>query len=264
MIDSASSSAVCDFMSQHPTSATPTVVARDVHVCYRVRTQDPRRSPRFHRITVPRRRLEYVHAVKGVSFEAYAGESIGFVGRNGSGKSSLLHVVGGLRRPQGGLVYASATPCLLGIGAALQRDLSGRRNIRLGCLALGMRRKEVEGHVEDIVEFAGLHNSIDRPLRTYSSGMAARLHFAIATSVTPRILLIDESLSVGDEEFQARSKERIDGLLRAAGTVFIVSHSLPGIRSLCSRAFLIDDGRIVLDSDPATVTKTYVTSYRDA
>lgn len=239
-----------------------TVLARDLHVYYRVYED---RRPRIGEIFARRfRRPGYreVKAVTGIDLQARQGESIGLIGRNGSGKSTLLRAVAGLLPPSRGEVYASSQPSLLGVSAALQPSVSGRRNILLGGLALGLGREEVEERMDEIIEWTGLGDFIDLPIRTYSSGMKARLHFAIATAVEPEILLIDEALSVGDEVFKERSKERIADMLDNAGTVFVCSHSMGTIRELCDRVIWLESGSIAMDGDAAEVVAAYKKHYQ--
>lgn len=233
-----------------------TMVVDDVHVTYRV-YEDTRPKARDTFARHGQRTFREIHAVRGVSFEARAGEAIGIIGRNGSGKSTLLKAMAGLLPADQGRILAHSQPSLLGVGAVLQPGLSGRRNIILGTLALGLSKREAEEQVDEITEFAGLEEYIDLPMRTYSSGMKARLHFSIATSVTPEILMIDEALAVGDEVFKRRSDERIRELQDAAGTIFIVSHGLDGIVESCTRAIWMDAGRVVAEGDPADVVKQY-------
>src|SRR5699024_1297082 len=144
---------------------------------------------------LPNRNRITVNALRGVSFAARHGELIGIVGQNGSGKSTLLRMMAGLEAPTTGTILTSSTPILLGVNAALIPDLSGVENVTLGCLAMGMTPDEAEAALPEIVELAGIGRSIYRPMRTYSSGMGARLRFAIAVSARPEILLIDEALS---------------------------------------------------------------------
>ncbi len=149
-------------------------------------------------------------------------------------------------------------PKLLGVGATLLPAASGYRNIRLGCLALGMSTDEVEDRIDEIIEFTELGDAIHRPLRTYSSGMRARLHFAIATSVRPRILLIDEALGVGDRRFRKKAAERIGEVLDRAGTLMFVSHGLGEIRRHCNRALWIEQGVLRADGEVDDVIDQYV------
>lgn len=235
----------------------PSVVVEDLHITYRV-YEDTR--PTLRQLVARRfqaRQYREIHAVRGVSLTAHRGESIGIIGRNGSGKSTLMQALAGLLPANSGRVLAADQPAILGVNAALQKNLSGRRNILLGGMALGMARRDVEERLDDIIDFAGVRNSIDLPLGTYSSGMRARLHFAIATAVLPEILLIDEALSVGDEDFRVKSEARIKSLTKEAGTVFIVSHSLQSIIDTCSRAIWMDAGEFVMDGEPEAVITEY-------
>ena len=193
-----------------PRRGDVTLAVEDVHVIYRVYED---RKPTLRQLVAQRfqsRKYREIHAVRGVNFVAHVGEAIGVIGRNGSGKSTLLRAMAGLLPVNQGAVYTRSEPALLGVGAALQPKLSGRRNIVLGGLALGLSRAEIDARIEEIIDFSGLREAIDLPLRTYSSGMRGRLHFALATATVPDVLLIDEVLSVGDREFQQRSAERID------------------------------------------------------
>lgn len=239
-----------------------TVLTRDLHVTYRV--YEDRKTNLRELVANRFRRPAYreVRAVQGVDLAAHRGESVGLIGRNGSGKSTLLQAVAGLLPPTKGEVFASSQPSLLGVSAAMQRNASGRRNILLGGLALGLSREEVEAQMGDIIEFTGLADFIDLPIRTYSSGMRARLHFAIATSIEPEILLIDEALSVGDVDFQERSQERVAALLERAGTVFVVSHSLNTVLEMCDRAIWLDQGEIQADGDAEEVVEAYKEYFR--
>jgi teichoic acid transport system ATP-binding protein len=225
----------------------------DAHVTYRLQRQARRIGPRS---AASAGRVD-VHAVAGISFVGHESETIGVIGRNGSGKSTLLRAVAGLMPLTSGSVKASSVPVLLGVGAALKADLTGRQNIMLGAAALGVRRREILGQIDEIIEFSGLADSIDRPFRTYSSGMKARLQFAVSTAVRPNILLVDEALAVGDEEFRARSNERIQELVNGAATVFLVSHSLSTIKQRCDRVLWIEGGKQVMWGAAADVVVAY-------
>lgn len=242
-----------------PVSTTPRVlVVDDVHVVYRVyEDQGLGVRERYARRQF-QRRYRRVHAVRGVSFELHEGESLGIIGANGSGKSTLLAALTGLLPTESGTVRVRSRPTLLGVGAALRLGLSGRRNIVLGCLAAGMTPAEVEAQVDEIIEFSGLADFIDMPMRADSSGMRARLVFSIATARTPDILLIDEALVVGDEAFRQRSLERINEIRGRAGGVILVSHNLNEIKSSCGRALWLDRGVIRAAGPSADVVDEYV------
>jgi teichoic acid transport system ATP-binding protein len=198
-----------------------------------------------------------VPALKGITFDVSDGESVGIVGSNGSGKSTLLSAIAGLIYPTKGEILVSDEPKLLGVGATLIPAATGWRNIRIGCLALGMSLDDVEDRLEEIGEFTGLGEALDRPLRTYSSGMRGRLHFAIATSVHPKILLIDEALSVGDFRFRKKSKRRIREIVEDAGTFLLVSHSLDEVANQCPRALWIEEGHLRADGPSNDVIAEY-------
>lgn len=236
---------------------TPTIKVEDVHVRYRVYA-DKRRTLRDRVLNAwkPRRYTE-VHALKGVSFTAHAGEVIGVIGPNGSGKSTLMRVIAGLQPIAAGAVYARSTPMLLGVGAVLNKQLSGRRNILLGGLALGMSRPEILAREKAIIDFSGIGHAIDLPMRTYSSGMSARLQFSISAAVEPEILIVDEALAVGDKDFKRKSHRRIGELRGAAGTVFLVSHTMPSLLKTCTRIIWLEDGIIRGDGDPAEIVGEY-------
>ncbi len=235
--------------------ATPTVVVDDLHVIYKVRGSG--RSASLRRMLGKGKAIKEVHAVRGISFVANHGEAIGLVGKNGSGKSTLLRVIAGLIPPTSGRVFTDAQPSLLGVNAALVGGLTGTRNIELGCLALGMSKKEVANRFDSIVNFSGLGEFIDLPMNAYSSGMGARLRFAIAASISHDILLIDEALATGDAEFRARSEDRIAQLRQQAGTVILVSHSLGSILQVCDRTIWVDQGKILMDGPTEAVVNAY-------
>lgn len=203
------------------------------------------------------RRSTEVHAVRGVSFNVQVGEVVGIVGSNGSGKSTLLRSIAGLQTTTSGQIRVRGTSRLLGVGAALKPTLSGRRNIILGGLAIGMTRAEIDQEIDAVIEFSGIGDAISRPMNTYSSGMRARLAFSIATLQVPDVLLIDEALAVGDKEFRARSLDRIREIRDQAGTVIMVTHNLREIRATCTRAIWIEHGEIVMDGGVWRVLKRY-------
>jgi teichoic acid transport system ATP-binding protein len=240
-----------------------TVAVQDVHVRYQVPTTDRRERPAVPGLLRPLARAVgrepsvVVRAVAGITLVARAGESIGLIGLNGSGKSTLLRTIAGLERPTRGTVYASSTPVLLGVNAALLPELSGMQNVRLGCLAMGMTPDQVEAALPDVVALADIGRSIHLPMRTYSSGMGARLRFAIAIAARPHILLIDEALATGDAAFRERSEQRVKEVRQAAGTVFLVSHAAKTVEEECSRAIWLHLGRLVMDGPAEEVARRY-------
>nr|WP_091645411.1 ABC transporter ATP-binding protein [Micromonospora pallida] len=245
----------------------PTVIVDNVHLIYRVYGASAGGAgsavAALKRIVTrqPQRpTLREVHAVKGVSFVAYRGEAIGLIGSNGSGKSTLLRAIAGLMPVNRGAIYTQGQPSLLGVNAALLGDLSGERNVALGCLAMGMTPEQVKKATPDILTFSGINERGDfgsLPMRTYSSGMQARLRFSISAAKKHDVLLIDEALATGDSRFRRRSERRIRQLRANAGTVFLVSHSIGSIRDTCERSVWLESGEIRMDGPTDEVTRAY-------
>lgn len=239
------------------------VIVDDLHIVYRVWTAPDQpldsTASRWRRLRArrPVSIKREVHALRGVSFIARQGDAIGVIGKNGAGKSTLMRAIAGLLPPQKGSVYADGQPTMLGVSSALMQALSGLRNVELGLLALGLTPAEVKERIPSVVEFSGIGSAIHMPMNTYSSGMSARLKFAIASSVTHEILLIDEALSTGDGEFVKRSSQRIQQLRDEADTIFLVSHSMGAIRSACNRVLWLDQGRILADGHPDDIVPEY-------
>jgi teichoic acid transport system ATP-binding protein len=242
--------------------AVPTVIADNVNIIYKVTAGTGGKgtaASAFRRILKRQDRptIREVHAVKNVTFTAYKGEAIGLIGRNGSGKSTLLRAIAGLLPPASGAIYTGGQPSLLGVNAAMMNDLTGDRNVVLGCLAMGMSAAEIEERYDDIVEFSGIGEFIDLPMSTYSSGMSARLKFAIASAKTHDILLVDEALATGDARFKRKSKAKIEELRKDAGAVFLVAHNLEVVEETCNRVIWIEEGQLRMDGDPETVIEAY-------
>lgn len=212
---------------------------------------------RLVRQRLRRREVRSIKAVQGVTLQFTKGETVGIVGRNGSGKSTLLRAMGGLIAPHAGEVLATSMPVVLGVSAALNQELSGRRNVLLGGTAMGLSRQDVEERTDAILDFAGLDDYADMPVRGYSSGMRARLQFSIAAAVEPNILFIDEALAVGDRQFRQRSSDRIKQLSAAASLVLIVSHNIGSLRDVCERVIWIDEGRVRADGPTEEILALY-------
>jgi len=244
----------------------PVVVVDDVHLVYRIAGRRSRANAPAALYRMLRRRADAagvreIRAVQGVSFVAHRGEAVGLIGPNGSGKSTLLRGVAGLMTPAAGAIYTQGEPALLGVGAALLNDMTGERNIELGCLAMGMTPEEVREHHDGIVAFADIGEAISLPMNTYSSGMSARLRFAIAAAKTRDILLIDEALATGDASFRRKSENRIRELVDQAGTIFLVSHGLQVVRDTCSRVIWLEKGKVVMDGPTEDVVDAYEDKY---
>ena len=209
-----------------------------------------------------RRRQRKIRALRGVTLDVHASETLGLIGPNGSGKSTLLAAMTGLLPLESGAIRGRSRPSLLGVSSVLRPALSGRRNILIGGLALGLTRAEVDDVIDEIIDFSGLEKSIDLPMRTYSQGMRARLHFAIATVRVPEILLIDEALAVGDEQFVQRSALRLDQVRAAAGAVVVATHDMARVELLCDRVAWLDGGRLREIGKPGKVASAYLSSLR--
>lgn len=198
------------------------------------------------------------HALRGVSLEVKRGETLGIVGRNGSGKSTLLQIICGVLQPSSGSVDVKGrVSALLELGSGFNPDFTGRQNVYLNAAILGLEKREIEARLPQIEAFADIGSFIDQPVRTYSSGMYLRLAFAVAVSVDPEILVVDEALAVGDELFQRKCYSRIHEMRRAGATILFVSHSAPTVVELCNRAVLIDEGELLLDGAPKQVVSRY-------
>jgi teichoic acid transport system ATP-binding protein len=236
------------------TMAEPMVVVDDLHVVYRVfgsKSDKGTAATALWRILRRQRRpsVREVHAIRGVSFVANRGDAVGVIGRNGSGKSTLLRAIAGLLPPEQGVVYTTGHASLLGVNAALLDDLTGERNVVVCGLAMGMTPREVKDKYQGIVDFSGVGDFINLPMRAYSTGMGSRLRFAIASARSHEVLLIDEALVTGDAEFRVRSRQRIEELRAQAGTVFIVAHSMAQIEETCNRVIWLEKGQIVRAGD---------------
>jgi teichoic acid transport system ATP-binding protein len=241
-------------------TAEPMVVVDDLHVVYRVfgsKSDKGTAATAFLRMLRRQRRpsVREVHAIRGISFVANRGDAVGVIGRNGSGKSTLLRAIAGLLPPEHGAVYTTGHASLLGVNAALLDDLTGERNVVVCGLAMGMTPREVKDRYQSIVEFSGVGDFINLPMRAYSTGMGSRLRFAIASARSHEVLLIDEALVTGDAEFRVRSRQRIEELRAQAGTVFVVAHSMAQIEETCNRVIWLEKGKIVQAGDdvPAIV-----------
>ncbi len=194
-----------------------------------------------------RRSISYTdfNALDNISFSIKQGETVGIIGANGAGKSTLLKVIARVIRPTQGRVFLKGRVApLLELGAGFDYEMTGRENIFLNGAVLGFSRRDMANRLERIVEFAGIEEFMDAPIRTYSSGMVARLGFAIATDVQPDVLIIDEILSVGDTDFQKKSAARILHYHKNGSTILVVSHNPDSIRNLCSRAMWLAQGSI--------------------
>ena len=206
-----------------------------------------------------RRRLYHpVGAVDGVSFEIRRGETVGIVGQNGSGKSTLLQLIAGTLRPTRGTCAARGrVAALLELGAGFDAELTGRENVYLNATVLGLRRAEIDARFDAIAAFADIGEFLNHPVKTYSTGMFVRLAFAVAVSVEPDVLLIDEALAVGDLRFQIKCLERLRTLQQRGVTIVLVSHSVDQVKRFCARCLWFDAGRLVMDGPAGLVADRY-------
>ena len=197
---------------------------------------------------------ETLWAVRDVSFDIPSGEMFGLIGANGSGKSTLLQVIAGIHAPDAGSVTVNGRlRALLELGTGFNSELTGRQNVFLNASLHGFRRADVRSRFDEIVAFAELEQFIDMPLKTYSSGMRARLGFSIATAIDPDVLLVDEVLATGDQLFREKSRKRIEELIAAAKGIVLVTHDLTWVTTFCNRAMLLEQGHVVADGEPGEV-----------
>ena len=226
-----------------------------VSKCYRLYDRPVDRLLEF---LVRKPRYRPFWALKDISFEVMAGETVGIIGDNGAGKSTLLKILAGTLSPTTGEVERKGrVAALLELGAGFHPEFTGRQNIYLNAALLGLEEKEIKAREEEIIAFAELEDFIDQPVKTYSSGMYVRLAFAIAVQVDPDILIVDEALSVGDQRFQKKSIDRILAFRDQGKTILFCSHSMYHVTHLCQRAFWLEQGRIKLAGEAKQVVQAY-------
>lgn len=197
-------------------------------------------------------------ALRNVSFNLYRGDSLGIIGRNGAGKTTILRLLGGIIRPDKGFIKNNnVSTTLLALQVGFDLELSGRINAILSGMLLGFRKKEVMANLENIISFSELHNFIDLPVKTYSAGMRARLGFSVAFKLSPDVLLIDEVLGVGDAEFREKSLAIMREKLLSDQTIVLVSHDAKTIRNLCNRAVWVERGTVRMEGDSVQVVDAY-------
>jgi lipopolysaccharide transport system ATP-binding protein len=205
----------------------------------------------------------YVDALNGMTFTVMKGESFGIIGRNGSGKTTILKLIAGIYRPDSGRIKVNGRiSALIELGAGFHPDFTGRENIIVNGMILGLTKEEIKRKFDDIVSFAEIGEFIDMPVRTYSSGMYMRLAFSIAVNVDPDIFLIDEVLAVGDEGFVKKCLSKMEEFKRAGKTMILVSHDLSMVERFCSRVLWIENGKPVLIGEPSLVVNEYRKSFQ--
>jgi lipopolysaccharide transport system ATP-binding protein len=235
----------------------PIINASELHKEYVLQVQ--RASLKAMVLSGGRRSKEVVHALRGINLSVAPGEAVALVGRNGSGKSTFLGLIAKIYLPSSGTlqVRGKVAP-LLELGAGFHHELTGWENIELNGVILGLTRKQVRERAGSIVEFAELERFIHAALRTYSSGMMMRLAFSVAVHTDSEILVVDEALAVGDEEFQEKCFHRIDRLKQEGRTILFVSHEMTDVTRVATRAVWFDSGLIRMDADPQTVVEQYL------
>jgi ABC-type polysaccharide/polyol phosphate transport system ATPase subunit len=240
-------------------SEVPRIRVQDVSVTYRTPLErSPTLKSTLLRLGRRQRIIREIQALTDVSFEVPHGKVMGVVGANGAGKSTLMRTVAGILPPTSGRVEVHGrVSTLLSLGVGFNRKLTGRQNVVLGGLAAGLTRGELAAKYEEIVEFAELEDFMDMPMRTYSSGMYGRLAFAVAVTMHPDILIIDEALSVGDARFRRKSFERMKELCGEDRTILLVTHALGSVEELCDDAIWMHKGRMRMWDDPVTVVHAY-------
>lgn len=231
----------------------------NVSMDYRIQ-QENIKSVKEYLVSAVRGKITYreFRALENINLHIKKGEVCGIIGRNGAGKSTLLKVIAGVLTPTKGNVNIDGNIApMLELGAGFDQDLTARENIFLNGAILGYSKQFLIDKFQEIVDFSELHDFIDQPVRTYSSGMMMRLAFSIATIVEPEVLIVDEILSVGDSHFQKKSEERMRKMMSGGTTVLMVSHSLKQIRELCSRVVWLDHGEVVMDGDTKIICDAY-------
>ncbi len=196
-------------------------------------------------------------ALKDVSFTVGENETVGIIGRNGSGKTTISRILSTVLQPNQGMVDIQGKVQLLALGVGFNTSLTGRDNVYISGSLLGLSKKEISEKIEDIEAFAEIDDFFDEPVRTYSSGMKSRLGFAVSTAVQPDILILDEVFSTGDQSFKYKAKERMEEMRDKTKIVFIVSHSSAQVKQLCSRAIWLEKGQVLMDGKPEEVLKYY-------
>jgi lipopolysaccharide transport system ATP-binding protein len=226
-------------------------------LCKTYRVWNSSREMLLEVLTTKRRHQEF-HALSDVDLVVPRGSVVGVLGRNGAGKSTLLRIVAGtLDHTSGNITVHGRIAAILELGTGFHPEYSGRDNVYLGGICLGLSHSEIAARFDEIVDFAELWEFIDQPFRTYSSGMQARLTFAVATSVEPDVLIIDEALAVGDARFQLKSFDRIRDFKRRGKSILLVSHNINQVVAICDRALLLERGRVIADGDPNRIGNLY-------
>ena len=238
------------------------IEAKNIGIMFKLR-HERRRTLKKSVMNIFKKKLSTQNfwALKDVSFKVNEGESLGIIGKNGSGKTTLLRVIGDIFKPdEGSIKVIGKVSTLLSVGAGFQPELSGLENIYLNGTILGLKKKEIDAIADSIIAFSELNNFIDVPVKTYSSGMHARLGFSIAVNIERDIMLIDEILGVGDRHFREKCERKMSQFRERAKTIILVSHNTEAIKSFCNRAILLDKGIMIAEGQPEDVVEQYLKS----
>jgi ABC-type polysaccharide/polyol phosphate transport system ATPase subunit len=232
---------------------------RDLGLVYKTTLDKrPTLKNRLSRLARRRRQTRIVHAIDGLTFDIHYGKVLGVIGTNGAGKTTLMRVISGILPPTRGRVEVfGKVSTMLSLGVGFNAKLTGRDNVYLGGLAAGMTRDEIDARFDEIVGFSGLEDVIDAPMRTYSSGMYSRLAFAVAASLDPDILIIDEALSTGDARYKVKSLQRIVEMKGENRALIVVSHAMKTLRTICDEVLWLDHGKVMMRGEPEKVIKAY-------
>ena len=247
-----------DFNHEHAQHGIA-VSVRDLGLTYRTSIEKkPTLKARFKSLGRGKKHTRIVPALTDVNIDVHYGAVLGIIGSNGAGKSTLMRVISGIIPPSQGRVevYGSVST-LLALGVGFNPSMTGRDNVYLGGLAAGMSREEIDNHFDAIADFSELGEAIDAPMRTYSSGMFARLAFSVAAVVEPDILIIDEALSTGDAKFKEKSLNRIKELRSADRALILVSHALATIEDICNEVIWLNKGKLMMRGNPTEVINAY-------
>jgi lipopolysaccharide transport system ATP-binding protein len=238
----------CYRIYEHPRDRLLEVISGPLHVLARP----------FHGASARKSYHREFWALRDVSFSIGRGETVGIMGRNGAGKSTLLQILAGTMNPTSGSVETHGrVAALLELGSGFNPEFTGRENVYFHASVMGLSRQQIDESFDEIASFADIGEFIQQPVKTYSTGMMMRLAFAVQTAIDPSILIVDEALSVGDARFQKKCFDRFRSFREAGKTILLVSHSADAITSMCDRAILLENGRVVADAEPFYVTKFY-------
>ena len=238
------------------------IKVKDVDICFYVHNEGVSSFKQWIFSFGTKKLFQKKNVLRNISFEVKRGESVGFLGRNGSGKSTILKAIAGVIPPEKGTITVNGKIApMLAIGVGLEPELSGYENIKIGCSLMGLQRHRIKELMQSIVDFSELtHDDLRLQVKRYSSGMKARLGFSMAVAEQPEVLIVDEALSVGDAQFKEKCSKRIDEIREKGTTILFVSHSIHEVRRICNRAIWINQGDMMAIGDAEEITKLYENS----